>query len=224
MSNTKNNKSIIYNKRNKERGAVLFIALTVSSLVLMIGIGMLDVMVKEMLLGSLSTQSREAFYAADSGVECAMHWDLIQVIDDKHPGAAGEYSTSTFPVDPGAVVDRNGEKIGVDLFTANKFNPFCAGQTADKMLDDYLWDYFRISEPSSYDAGSGIATTQFVFFPNENDVGFIAKPCVLVTVEKKIITASPLRVQTQIYSEGFSTCDRTDKRRVSRGVMVQYEI
>ncbi|MCK5027484.1 MAG: hypothetical protein KAS07_03630, partial [Candidatus Pacebacteria bacterium] len=68
MSNTKNNKSIIYNKRHTERGVVLFVALTVSSLVLVIGIGILNVMSKEMILGSLSTKSREAFYAADSGI------------------------------------------------------------------------------------------------------------------------------------------------------------
>ena len=226
MDNRKNNKRILGYKQYREKGAVLFIAITVSSLVLMIGIGMLNVMTKEMVLGSFSVKSREAFYAADSGVECAMHWDLVQIIDDKHPISAGTYSTSTFPIGSN-YSDRNSpnKRIGADLFTAGKFNPFCAGQEADKVFDAYLQSMFGIAEPSS-DSG-GITTTQFVFFPrtptdlNNPDN---TQPCTLVTVEKKVVAGPPDKIQTKIYSEGFSSCNENDPRRVSRGVLVQYEI
>ncbi|MCK5027694.1 MAG: hypothetical protein KAS07_04710, partial [Candidatus Pacebacteria bacterium] len=172
-------------KVKKQRGVVLLIAVSVAGLVLVIGIGILNVMTKELVLGSLSKQSRVAFFAADSGIECVMHWDMIQIIDGKR-GADGTYSTSTFPIAPGPVADRNAGIIDSDFLISQKYNPFCAGQEADNIMgtdtgaNDYLNTYFGITDPSSYTGilgSGGVATTQFVFFPGGTVSA--SEPCVL---------------------------------------------
>lgn len=228
-------------QKKRQRGVVLFIALTVASLVLAIGVGILNVMTKEVILGSLSTRSRQAFYAADSGVECAMFWDFAWVIDNKHQQGT-TYTTGVFATTTASVSQRNVGFVGSEAFNNTKFNQFCGGQpainvfgTTDSSTSDYLRYLFDVTNVSEWndngtvgDTTDDYATTQFVFFPKTpTDINNpdITQPCALVTVEKQLIDgSSPPRISTTVYSEGFSSCDLNDHRRVSRGVMVEYEI
>ncbi len=70
----KNNK-IFY--KNKQKGIALFIAILVSGVVLVIGAGVMEISLKEMKLSSLGRETSKAFYAADTGLECALYWDDI---------------------------------------------------------------------------------------------------------------------------------------------------
>ncbi|MES3030883.1 MAG: pilus assembly PilX N-terminal domain-containing protein [Patescibacteria group bacterium] len=58
-----------------QKGYTLLFAVLVSSIVLAIGISILNVSKKEFLLASSARESTSAFYAADSGLECAMYWN-----------------------------------------------------------------------------------------------------------------------------------------------------
>ncbi len=60
-------------KNNK--GYTLLFAVLVSSVVLSIGISILSISKKEFLLASSARESTTAFYAADSGIECAIFND-----------------------------------------------------------------------------------------------------------------------------------------------------
>jgi hypothetical protein len=60
--------------KNKN-GYTLLFAVLVSSIVLSVGISILKISKKEFLLASSARESLSAFYAADSGIECAMYWD-----------------------------------------------------------------------------------------------------------------------------------------------------
>ena len=60
-------------KRNK--GFALLIAVLVSSVVLAVGISMLNITLKEYLFSAIGRESEIAFYAADAGMECALYWD-----------------------------------------------------------------------------------------------------------------------------------------------------
>lgn len=62
-------------KSSKQRGYTLLFAVLVSSVVLSIGISILNISKKEFLLASSARESTTAFYAADSGLECAMYWN-----------------------------------------------------------------------------------------------------------------------------------------------------
>jgi hypothetical protein len=65
------NKNIQFNK-----GYTLLFAVIVSSLVLSVGISILNISKKEFLLSSSARESTIAFYAADSGLECAIYHDF----------------------------------------------------------------------------------------------------------------------------------------------------
>jgi len=59
------------------KGFVMLFAVLVSSILLAIGLGIFSVTFKELLLSSSDRESQVAFYAADSGSECALYWDIV---------------------------------------------------------------------------------------------------------------------------------------------------
>jgi Tfp pilus assembly protein PilX len=59
-----------------KKGFTLLLALIVSSVVLAVGLGIYSVIIREIELSGLGRESQLAFYAADSGVECVLYWDL----------------------------------------------------------------------------------------------------------------------------------------------------
>lgn len=60
------------------RGFTLIIAVVLTSVLVSIGLTLLDVTLKQILLASAATQSTTAFYAADSALECALYADQQQ--------------------------------------------------------------------------------------------------------------------------------------------------
>lgn len=60
------------------RGFTLFYAVLVSSLLLAIGLAILNITFKEFVLSSGARDSETAFYAADTALECALYWDTTQ--------------------------------------------------------------------------------------------------------------------------------------------------
>jgi len=56
----------------------LTLTLIVMSVALSIGLGVYTIILKEMQLAGLGRESELAFYAADSGAECALYWDVNQ--------------------------------------------------------------------------------------------------------------------------------------------------
>ncbi len=62
--------------RATERGFTLLMAVLVASIMLSLGYAIFNIAVKELVLSSSGRESQFAFYAADSGVECALFWDL----------------------------------------------------------------------------------------------------------------------------------------------------
>lgn len=66
---------MIFKNLQNNKGYTLLFAVLVSSLVLAIGISILNVSKKEFLLASSARESVTAFYAADTGIECAAFHD-----------------------------------------------------------------------------------------------------------------------------------------------------
>lgn len=65
-------------KQKKNRGFTLIIAILTASIILAIGISILQITLKEFILSSTVRDSLMAFYAADAGVECAHYWDYSE--------------------------------------------------------------------------------------------------------------------------------------------------
>ena len=46
------------------------------SLLLVVGLSIFNITIKEVILSSAARESQFAFYAADTGIECALNWDF----------------------------------------------------------------------------------------------------------------------------------------------------
>ena len=181
-------------KKKYQRGAVLLIAVTVASLVLAIGLGILNITTKEIILSSYSKESGKAFYAANTGIECALFWDISY--------AKGGLSQSPFAT---STVTSLSETIFLSCAGAGQqFNPH--GSLSG-------WGIDR-------EVTSATTTFKFSTWSKDHDTFDIDNPCVEVKIEKyKDSDGVP---RTKISSIGYNTCNTTQKRRVSRGVRVHY--
>lgn len=63
---------------NKKDGFTLLLAVLIASIILSISVGVSVFIIRELLISSVGRESQKAFFAADSGVECALYWDLKQ--------------------------------------------------------------------------------------------------------------------------------------------------
>ena len=88
--------------KQKANGFTLLLSLLVVSIILSVGLGVFDVMTKELKLSGIGRESQVSFYAADAGVECAYYWDI------KHPLPLTE---SAFDGDGGVAISCGGKEI-----------------------------------------------------------------------------------------------------------------
>jgi len=64
------------NNSTKQKGAVLLIAILVSSVALTVGFGVYNRTYKELLFASFWKQTQIAFSAADEGLECVLYYQI----------------------------------------------------------------------------------------------------------------------------------------------------
>lgn len=127
----------------------LFISVVIMSILLFISFAVVNITLKSTLFASSGRDSQYAFYAADSGIDCVLHWDL------KYDPSKFATSTSGSPISCGGGSIANGQAIpggGVTMIggggNANRtstfyFNlnqgsnplPYCTIVTVTKNLD-----------------------------------------------------------------------------------------
>jgi Tfp pilus assembly protein PilE len=152
-------------KQNSSQGFALVITLIFVSVVLALGVSLLDVAYKQILLSSSSRQSQYAFYNADSAMECALYYD-------QKTGVFGYDYTGPYSFTCG----------GFSLNTIQRDGPSVGG-----------------SRTTIYDvscAGGGVSAR--------------------VTVIKQPNGA------TNLYANGYNTCDSAVASRIERGLKVFY--
>jgi len=109
------------------KGFTLFIAIIVAGTLLLIATGITGLAVKQSLISSTGRESQYAFYAADTGMECALYWDV------QNSSGISAFSTST-----GSVINCNNQNMtvggtAISTFTLNlNPDPFCATVTVAK--------------------------------------------------------------------------------------------
>ena len=64
-----------------QRGFTLLIAVILTSVILAVGLALLDISIKQITLAAAGRQSQYAFYNADSALECALYWDSVDQFD-----------------------------------------------------------------------------------------------------------------------------------------------
>ncbi len=65
--------------QNKKSGFVILFTALISTIVLAIALGIANLSFREVLLSSSARDGEFAFFAADTGAECALYWDIRQV-------------------------------------------------------------------------------------------------------------------------------------------------
>ncbi len=85
-------------KFKQDKGVTLYIAIVVTSALLLVSFAIADVTLKQAALASINRDSHIAFFAADTGIECALYWDL------KNTFGGSAFATSTT-----ASIDCNGD-------------------------------------------------------------------------------------------------------------------
>ncbi|MDE2213034.1 MAG: hypothetical protein KGJ34_00665 [Patescibacteria group bacterium] len=109
------------------RGFVTLFAVLIASLLLAVGFVIFDITFKEISFSTVVLDSNFALYAADTGIECALYWDL------KYPGTANYNSGSVFATSSGSTppssgVSCNGEDIAAAPWTIDE-SPLSATTT-----------------------------------------------------------------------------------------------
>ena len=61
--------------KKTQRGFTLLLAVLISSILIALGSAIFDIVSKQIILSSAGRESQFAFFAADTGVECALYWD-----------------------------------------------------------------------------------------------------------------------------------------------------
>jgi len=62
--------------KTESRGFTLLLSALIASVVLALGVSIFEITLKQISLSSMGRDSQFAFYAADTGAECALYWDI----------------------------------------------------------------------------------------------------------------------------------------------------
>jgi hypothetical protein len=79
-----------YKIQKNNRGFVLLYVIVISSIVLAIAIGVTNIAFNEVKFSTSAKDTNDAFFAADTGVECALFWDNSDLLYNTFIGSAGE--------------------------------------------------------------------------------------------------------------------------------------
>jgi len=86
---------------NTESGITLYIALAVTGVLLLVMFAVINTSIKQLQFSSTANDSSKAFFAADSGTECALFWDV--------KSGSNPFATST----PLAPISCNGSSVNL---------------------------------------------------------------------------------------------------------------
>ncbi len=70
-----------------KKGFVILFAVLLSSIVLLITLGIASIASNELILSSSAREAQYAFFAADTGAECALYWDKQGLFADPNTPA-----------------------------------------------------------------------------------------------------------------------------------------
>lgn len=166
-----------YNAQKTNSGFTLFIALIVSSLLLAIGFSLSTIILKQLVFANSGKESQLAFYAADSGAECALYWDRKNIDGLTDFNGAFSIASSTFD----------------DIFCGT------GGPATTKTAQ--VGSFQRFPDIPNQQA----TTTFYVDYSDSDPLNPNHKACAKVTVFKWIDSSGATPVEkTQIESRGYN--------------------
>jgi hypothetical protein len=79
----------IYKDKKNNKGFVILYAVMISSMLLAISLGVVNISLKEIGFGTSAVDTNNAFFAADTGAECALSNDRMDPTRNRFSGTAG---------------------------------------------------------------------------------------------------------------------------------------
>lgn len=79
----------------KNKGFTLLVAIVTTSLLLIVSFVVVNVALKQLLLSYSNQESQYSYYNAESGVECAIYWDLKNSVPPNIGVTDSAFSTTT---------------------------------------------------------------------------------------------------------------------------------
>jgi len=226
---------------------VLLYAVMTSTIILAVGVSIISIALKQLSISTLGRESQYAFYAANTGAECALYWDFHGVLKNvagTTDGPAYERLAvfenpflSPNPID-GAQREVAAEEdkaevrcaqpdpdLGVSNSLMANIDP--AGNPSGAMGADVNDSWY---EPGCSDTA---CSTTFTVFLGRDANGAVDPdgPCARVTVEKVRGSSSGgsfspsstgANMETTVDSRGYNYCSGENTRRVERGLRFTY--
>lgn len=124
------------NQQQTQKGFTLFVAIVVMGTLLLVVAGIVSLATRQALTSASGRESQNAFYAADTGIECALYWDV------QNPAGTSAFAT-TSPPNPSTITCNSisipnmgghgdGSPTSVFSFDFLPDDPFCATVTVTK--------------------------------------------------------------------------------------------
>lgn len=198
------------NSKNPQKGFTILVAVITAGILLIVAMSIGGVALKEQILSTTNKESQIAFYAADTGIECAMYWDLNSRTGGIFaPDSDGNSRDSTNP--PGS------------------YNPSCGGVPLSfsgpsdvvPSLDgtshaEYTYT-FEVSGIPVGDPKNNVTTCAIVTITKDtnDNAKYNPSPGTPSGAHSAALT------HTDIYSYGYNTCDAS-LNRLERGIEAHY--
>lgn len=178
---------------DNSKGMTLLFASLVVSLLLSVGLAIADIALSQILLSAAAKDSAAAFYAADTGIECALYYENKIFTEDQ---------PSFFPSTTGDAVS----------------SIICNGNGEDE--DGRSTDDVVSADVESTGGSRPTITTTYVV--NNGSSCDSSKPSFILTIEKREKSGGDDNYDTTVRSYGYNDCDPNSPRRVERGLQVTY--
>lgn len=190
--------------KQKTEGFALLLAVLVGTVVLAIGLSILNVTLKQIIISNFGAESERAFHAAYAGVECAQYFNLLDRWDNNAPDNAWI-----------RCVGQGGVDSGVDVFPHND------GEKEKREME-YSWDDNDI--PPELQMAACTKMTVYKYFDTNKDVSIGILPS---TLSSQVRTCEKGTECTVVVSRGYNrNCTDVDTnpnlRTVERVVTVRF--
>lgn len=179
----------------------------VASLALSVGLVIYDLFLRGLSLSQIATQSQYAIYAADTGAECALYWDIKY-----RNNYAGDLDGSAFATSSNMLSAETGGGAaagsvvcnGIDI-VSNSYNAalYYTGSPCGSTVTN-SWCVL---------SGANYATTTFYISSGAS----ASAPCAKIEIGKYGYPA-----QTTLVSHGYNTCVSANTLRLERTLQVNY--
>jgi hypothetical protein len=180
----------------------MLIAVVTGTILLLIAYGMASIALKQQVLNSSARESQIAFYAADSGLECALY------LDTKFKA----FAASVFQATDIELRDRTNFTI----------SDYCGYSINGKDIT-ISRSVFTVGTDGKVKDGFGTDKTDkiefTIYYGSE-----LSNSCAKVTVRKSVVSSNDStdgQLETTVDAKGYNTCEGSP-RRLERGVQAIY--